>query len=194
MFGALLKSVNIYFDKIFTRVKSKFNKSTIKYRKLTKTNFKVQEGVHIEKSVVIKILGTGTISIGKNTEIFHGVILMSFYDGDIIIGDNCSINPYSIIYGVGKTTIGNHVLIAGHCMIIPNNHIFSRKDLPIAKQGNSYKGITIEDDVWIGHGCSILDGVTIGKGSVIAAGSVVTKSIKRYSIVGGVPAKIIKTR
>jgi acetyltransferase-like isoleucine patch superfamily enzyme len=99
------------------------------------------------------------------------------------------------LYGHGKgLVIGNNVLIAGHCLIIPANHIFTRKDIPINKQGTESKGIIIEDDVWIAAGCQILDGVTIGKGAIIAAGSVVNKSVDAYSIVGGVPAVFIKSR
>ena len=142
---------------------------------------------------MFEIRDGGKIFIGKNSQILDGVLILT-YGGTIDIGENCNINPYTIIYGHGGTKIGNNVLIAGHCMIIPNNHIFSDKNIPISKQGCIAKGITIEDDVWIGHGCSILDGVTIGKGSIIAAGSVVSKSVEAYSVVAGVPAKKIKER
>ncbi len=133
------------------------------------------------------------IIVGKNTKIYEGVILKS-YGGDIVIGDNCSINPYTIIYGHGGLTIGNYVLIAGHCMIIPNNHIYKDISRPIALQGNISKGIVIEDNVWIGHGCSILDGVRIREGAVVAAGSVVNKDIGENEIYGGVPAKFMSKR
>ena len=116
------------------------------------------------------------------------------YGGNITIGDFCSINPYTILYGHGNLSIGNNVLIAAHCVIIPANHIFSDLDSPINSQGLTTKGIIIEDDVWIGAGCRILDGVTVGKGSIIAAGAVVNKDVEPYTIVGGVPAKIIKKR
>ena len=79
-------------------------------------------------------------------------------------------------------------------MIIPSNHNFEDINKPIREQENISKGITIEDNVWIGHGCSILDGVNVGKGSVIAAGSVVNKSIPQFSVAGGVPAVVIKKR
>ena len=169
-------------------------KGGTRYQLLTGKNFKVSETAFLEDNVVVKIKGSGIITVGAGTEILDGVILMSYFDGNITIGDNCSINPYCIIYGVADTIIGNNVLIAGHCMIIPNNHNYSRKDISIRDQGNTFKGIIIEDDVWIGHGCSILDGVTISKGSIIAAGSVVNKSVPPYSIYGGVPAKLLKKR
>lgn len=136
----------------------------------------------------------GSINIGTNNEILNGCILMT-YGGRIRIGDNCSINPYTIIYGHGSgTIIGNNVLIAGQCMIIPANHNFSTTDIPIKQQGTNSKGIIIEDDVWIAAGSKVLDGVTIRKGTIVAAGSIVNKSTQPYSIVGGVPAKLIKYR
>lgn len=136
----------------------------------------------------------GEIVIGSENEILNGCLLMT-YGGSIKIGSNCSINPYTVLYGHGKgLVIGNNVLIAGHCLIIPANHVFSRTDIPINKQGTQSNGIVIEDDVWIGAGCQILDGVTIGKGAIVAAGSVVNKPVEAYTIVGGVPAKFINKR
>ena len=136
----------------------------------------------------------GQITLGNCNEIMNGCLLMTC-GGTISIGSHCSINPYTIIYGHGAgTLIGNNVLIAGHCMLIPANHVFSRTDIPINQQGTSSNGIIIEDDVWIGASCQVLDGVRIGKGSIIAAGSVVNKSVEPYSVVGGVPARVLKKR
>ena len=147
----------------------------------------------IHKGAVIRIWKGGKINIASGTEVLHGALILT-YGGDITIGSNCSINPYSILYGHGGLTIGNNVLIAGGSMLVPNNHVYEHRDRPIVLQGSTSKGIRVEDDVWIGHGCSILDGVTIGKGSVVAAGSVVNKDVPPYSIVGGVPAKVLKKR
>ncbi len=135
----------------------------------------------------------GKIYVGKNCELLNGVLLMT-YGGNIIIGDNCSINPYTVLYGVGDLTIGDNVLIAGHCLIIPSNHIFTDISTPINQQGLTKKGVVIEDNVWIGSGCSILDGVRIGQGAIVAAGAVVNKDVLSNTIVGGVPAKLIKSR
>ncbi|RZL32362.1 MAG: acyltransferase [Pedobacter sp.] len=136
----------------------------------------------------------GEIIIGNNNEILNGCLLMT-YGGKIAIGNRCSINPYTIIYGHGEgVKIADNVLIAGHCMLIPANHIFERTDIPINKQGTSSKGIVINQDVWIGAACTILDGVEIGEGAIVAAGSVVTKNVEPFTIVGGVPAKILKRR
>lgn len=163
-------------------------------RKWAELEIFVGEKCKIEKSVIIDNSNEGKIVIADNTIISHGCLLMS-YGGQIRIGKKCNINPYTIIYGHGNgIIIGNDVLIAGHCLLIPSNHIFSDINIPINQQGEKSLGIIIEDDVWIGAGCKILDGVLIGKGAIIAAGSVVNKSIPPNTIVGGVPAKFIKNR
>jgi len=143
--------------------------------------------------VVLDTIGGGSISVGEKTELLYGVLLMT-YGGNIKIGSHCSINPYTVLYGHGNLTIGNNVLIAGHTLIIPANHKFDNLDIPINKQGETKKGIVIHDNVWIGSGCRILDGVTIGEGAIIAAGAVVNKNVAPNTIVGGVPAKLLKTR
>jgi acetyltransferase-like isoleucine patch superfamily enzyme len=79
-------------------------------------------------------------------------------------------------------------------MIIGANHRFDDLSRPIAKQGLVRKSVVIEDDVWIGGRVNILAGVTVGRGSVVAAGAVVTHDVPPYSVVAGVPAKVIKTR
>jgi acetyltransferase-like isoleucine patch superfamily enzyme len=85
-------------------------------------------------------------------------------------------------------------MIASHSGIYANNHNFADPTQPICKQGNSYKGITVEEDCWLGSGVRVLDGVTIGRGSIIGAGAVVTKDIPPYSIAVGVPAKVVSQR
>ena len=73
-------------------------------------------------------------------------------------------------------------------------HVFDDLEQPISKQGLTKKGIKIHNDVWIAANCVILDGVEIGEGSIIAAGSVVAKNVPPYSVVAGIPAKVIKNR
>lgn len=92
-----------------------------------------------------------------------------------------------------KISIGNNCLVASKCTINDTGHEFNRNGI-INSQPITSKEIIIEDDVWIGTSCVILQGVTIGKGAVIAAGSIVNKSIPPYEVWGGVPARFIKKR
>lgn len=135
----------------------------------------------------------GTIKIGERSSVRPHACLYT-YSGKILIGSYCSVNPFTIIYGHGGVTIGNHVRIAAHSVIVASSHKFDRLDIPISQQGTEQIGIVIEDDVWIGTGARILDGVTIGRGAVIAAGAVVTSDVPEFTIMAGVPAREIKTR
>ena len=100
------------------------------------------------------------------------------------------------MYSANGIQIGNDVLIGPNCNIVPVNHNIRDRNIPIRLQGypESKGGIVIEDDVWLGASVTILDGVKIGKGAVIGAGSVVTKNIEPYSINFGVPSKKVGFR
>lgn len=111
--------------------------------------------------------------------------------GDVIIGDHTRIGLHNTI--IGPVTIGSHVNLAQGITVTALNHNFSDTSKRIDEQGVSTQPVTIEDDVWIGANAVVLPGVTIGQHAVVAAGAVVTKDVPPYSIVGGVPAKILKT-
>ena len=143
------------------------------------------------KGVTFEVKYNAHLYIGNNTEILQNTFIRVFY-GELKIGENCSINPNCLIYSLSKVIIGNNVLIAGATAIVGFSHVFKERSVEIRLQGYESKGIIIEDNVWIGHGCSILDGVKIGQGAVIGAGSVVNKDIPAYTVFAGVPAKIIR--
>ena len=103
------------------------------------------------------------------------------------IGENCKVPP--------NTIIGKYVMMAPEVYIINNNHVFKNSQVPMCFQGKTENKITIiEDDCWIGARAIIMPGRRIGKGSIVAAGAVVTKDVEPYSIVGGNPATLIKKR
>lgn len=135
----------------------------------------------------------GRISIGAKSYIDKGVIIRAF-GGSVIVGSECSVNAYSMLAGGGDITIGNAVRIASHVVIIASNHVYSDLATLIKDQGETKLGIQIEDDVWIGTGACVLDGVMVARGTVLAAGAVVTKSTEAYTIVAGVPAQKISSR
>jgi acetyltransferase-like isoleucine patch superfamily enzyme len=154
---------------------------------------KIDSSSRVSWRSVIRTCGGGSISIGKNCEI-HAFAMILTYGGDIAIGRNCSVNPFVIIYGHGGVKIGNGVRIAAHSVIIPANHNVSVANTPLYQSGLSAKGITIADNVWIGSGARILDGVRIDSNAVVGAGSVVTKRVPAYATVAGVPARVIRQR
>lgn len=137
---------------------------------------------------------------GNNVTISRGVMIRpsSYYGGDygkgLIMGDNSSIGPHGYVGCSGKITIGNNVMFGPKCSLFAENHVFSNAEVDIKSQGVVQRGIIIEDDCWIGSNCIILDGVTIGKGSVIGAGTLVTKDVAPGSVVMDKREKKIKNR
>lgn len=132
--------------------------------------------------IILKKCGKN-INVERNAT-FSRRVEIGDYSG---LGKNCFIS--------GKTIIGKYVMMGPNCHIYTRNHKFASLDTPMCQQGfTEEKVVVIGDDVWIGDRVSIMPGVKIGNGVVIAAGSVVTKDIPDYAVVGGVPAKVIKFR
>lgn len=112
--------------------------------------------------------------------------------GVLQIGNNCRINENVYIQ---SAVIGNNVLIAPNVAILASSHNFERTDIPIVEQGDTeIKTVIVEDNVWLGRNVIVMPGITIGSGAIVGAGSVVTKDISPYSIVAGVPARLIRKR
>lgn len=151
-------------------------------------------GARIEDGARLVLAAGGRITLGRDTIIQARAILDTGPGGHITLGSKNSVNPYCVIYGHGGLDTGDFVRIAAHTVIIPANHIYDDPDRPIARQGLRKEGIRIGDDVWVGSGCRILDGVTIGNGAVLAAGAVVHRDVEAYTVVGGVPARLLKRR
>lgn len=128
---------------------------------------------------------------GENVAIFPYVTLKHI--DKMSFGDNVSIHTMCYVDAVGGIEIGNNVSIAHQVSLVSFDHTYSDINIPI-KYNKVQKGkIEINDDVWIGCGCRILQGVTIGTRSIIAAGAVVTKDVESHHLYGGVPAKAIKS-
>lgn len=122
----------------------------------------------------------------------------SYYGGDygigLTIGEHSSIGPYGYVGCSGRIVIGKNVMFGPKCSLFAENHVFSNTDNSIKSQGVQQKGITIEDDCWIGSNVIILDGVTIGKGSVIGAGTLVSKDVPAGSVVVDKREKMVRER
>jgi len=135
----------------------------------------------------------GRVLISDGVSLSEGVIITP-YGGTIDIEPNTYIGPYCVLYGHGGLTIGRNTMIGPHTVIVAANHGFGVVDVPMNVQPLTQKGISIGEDVWIGAGCRVLDGVRIGNGAVIGAGSVVSKDIDAYAIAYGVPAVVARSR
>lgn len=147
----------------------------------------------IENDVEIK--GLRNLHIGTGTCIEQRCTLLCT-NSSVEIEDNCYMNKNVRIGadGGGEVRIGNHVMIGPNTVIDPSTHKTSDLSVPMRNQGMEFGRIIIEEDVWIGANVVIVKDVTVGKGAIIAAGAIVTSDVKSYSLVGGVPAKLIRNR
>jgi len=132
-------------------------------------------------------------SLGANSIIECTGVIRNMGEG-LLIGNNVGIAQNCFIQVRGFVEIGDNVIMGPNVSIFSENHNSDDSDLPINMQGETRKGVKIENGVWIGTRAVILDGVKIGKNSIVAAGSVVTKDVPEFAIVAGVPAKVIKLR
>jgi len=160
-------------------------------------NIRLARGVYLDEGVYLHATPNG-IEIGENTFVMHHAELHVYNfrnlpHAGIKIGKNCLISEFNVLRGQGGITIGDNVYTAPRVQIAAINHVYTDPNVPIIKQGITAQGIVIEDDAWIGAGAIILDSVRVGQGAVVAAGAVVTQDVPAHTIVGGVPAKVLKT-
>jgi acetyltransferase-like isoleucine patch superfamily enzyme len=134
------------------------------------------------------VIGDGA-SIGRNT-------VLSCKGGTIRLGERVNISVNCTLISESELTIGSKVLIAGHCYLIAGgNHGIDRTDIPILEQPLLHKGgVHVGDNAWLGASVTVLDGVTIGRDSVVAAGAVVHRPLPDFAVGGGVPARVLRMR
>jgi acetyltransferase-like isoleucine patch superfamily enzyme len=174
------------------------------YRSLSNDDFKfkkVGENASFPNIMIIK--NPQYISIGDNFQSLYNLRLEAWdsyagerFNPEIIIGNNVSFNTDCHIGCINKVVLGNNVMIASRVYISDHSHgelsVVELSISPNERKLVSKGAVVIEDNVWIGEGACILPNVTIGANSVIGANAVVTKSFPKNSIIGGVPAKLIK--
>ncbi len=159
-------------------------------------NIHLGEGAYIDEAVYLHAT-PGGIEIGAGSFIMHGAILHVYNFRDlphafIRIGRDSLIGEYNVLRGQGGITIGDRVYTAPLAQLLAVNHVYDDPTRPMVDQGITAQGIVVEDDVWIGAGAIITDGVRIGRGAVVAAGAVVTSDVPAHTVVGGVPARVLK--
>jgi acetyltransferase-like isoleucine patch superfamily enzyme len=155
--------------------------------------------VKLDDFVQVSALGREGISIGNQVSIgaFSRIIVATSLNniGNFIrIGNNVGIGEFAYLGGAGGLEIGSDTIVGQYFSCHPENHNYNEFYELIRHQGVSRKGIKIGKNCWIGSKVTMLDGVSVGDGCVIAAGSVVTKSFPSNSVIGGVPAKLLKSR
>lgn len=158
-------------------------------RKIKKSGNRISIGIGVE------ITGYENIELGNNINIVkYGSIYA--HNATLKIGNNFCMNSNSCIGAAdgGEIVIGNNVIIAQNVVLRASDHEFKDINIPIKEQGHTGGKIIIGDDCWIGANVVITRNVTIGSHSIVAAGAVVTKDVEPFSIVGGVPARLIRKR
>ena len=159
-------------------------------------NIRLGDGAYIDYGAYLHAT-PGGIDIGAGTFVMHGAILHVYNFRDlphafIRIGRDSLIGEYNVLRGQGGITVGDRVYTAPLVQMLAVNHNFADPDRPMVEQGITAEGIVVEDDVWIGAGAVITDGVRIGRGAVVAAGAVVTEDVASRTVVGGVPARVLR--
>lgn len=164
-----------------------------------KSKIMVGRTVTIGRNVEINALSEEGVTVGNNVTILNNTIIectgvLRNIGIGLTIGNNVGIAQNCFIQVRGRVIIGNDVIIGPGVSIFSENHRFDEPDLPVSVQGETRKGVIIEDGAWIGTRAIILDGVCVGRNSVVAAGSVVNHDVPGFAVVGGVPARILKER
>ncbi|MEM7252798.1 MAG: acyltransferase [Pseudomonadota bacterium] len=155
----------------------------------------IGENTRIARNVVLRANTANRpgVRLGASVEILENCLL-SANEGHIAIGDRTRIAPGCLVYGNGGVDIGADVLVAAHTSINTVSHNAARTDVSINSQGVNCAPVVIEDDVWLGLNVTILQGVRIGKGAIVGAGSLVSKDIPAWSIAVGTPARVLRQR
>jgi acetyltransferase-like isoleucine patch superfamily enzyme len=137
---------------------------------------------------------TGRITLGDDVWLSRECYVVAHHDAEVRIDPRAYVGHRCLLYGHGGIRIGCDALLANDVQLICGNHTFARRDIPIRAQPTVEKPITIGDDVWLGASAIVLGGVTVGRGSIVGAGAVVTNDLPPYSIARGVPARIVGER
>lgn len=142
----------------------------------------------------LSLAGCKNMTLGNNVRLGRGCFITAT-GGVLVLHDNVALSPYVHVGAdAGRIEIGVHTAVGPGTVIRAANHCIARQDVPMMHQGHVPGEIIIEEDVWIGANCVITPDVRIGRGAVVGAGAVVTRNVAPFSIVGGVPAKVIGMR
>lgn len=156
-------------------------------------NICIGDNVKIFGNIDLRNRENGRIVIGNDVEIDNDCRLVAANDAVLEFKDRCFIGPYCVFNAGSNITLGSYTISGGFIHIQSSNHGMARGE-KIWLQKHSYGPVSIGEDVWLGGGCTILQGVTLADGAVVAAKAVVTNDVSEFSIVAGVPARVIGQR
>jgi len=143
---------------------------------------------------ILEMFKEERLTVGEDSIFQPDVWITSGSEGQVVIGSGCFLNIGVMVAAMDRVQIGDHCMFANGCVITDSDHRFDDRELPVTWQGFTSKGPTIiGDNVWCGANVVITSGVTVGRRSVIGAGSVVTSDVPEYSVVAGIPAKVVKS-
>jgi acetyltransferase-like isoleucine patch superfamily enzyme len=153
------------------------------------------DGVIVDDLVLLDAKGSSNrgIEIGHRVFLGRGTIL-SCKEGDIVLGDHTNLGFHCEIFSGSSVIVGSHGLFAAQAYLVGGGHEFERDDVAVIDQPRSSRGIVLGDNVWLGAGARVLDGVRLGHGVVVGANAVVTEDLPDGAIAAGVPARVLRLR
>jgi acetyltransferase-like isoleucine patch superfamily enzyme len=156
---------------------------------------RIGDDVTVDDLVVLDAKGTKNrgITIGSGVFLGRGTIL-SCKDGDIELGDQVNIGFHAEIFSGSTVTVGRYGLFAAYTYVVGGGHEHARVDVPVIQQPRTSAGIAIGENVWLGTGAKVMDGVRLGRDVVIGAGAIVTEDIPDSCVAVGIPARVVKRR
>lgn len=156
---------------------------------------RIGDGVTVDDLVVLDAKGTSNrgIDVGNGVFLGRGTIL-SCKDGDIVLGEHTNLGFHCEVFSGSTVTVGRHGLFAAYVYLVGGGHEFERADVAVVDQPRASAGIALGDNVWLGTGAKVLDGVSLGSDVVVGANGVVTSDLPDGAIAAGVPARILRTR
>jgi len=156
---------------------------------------RIGDGTIVDDLVVLDAKGTSNtgITVGRNVFLGRATIL-SCKNGDIVLADDVNIGFHSEIFSGSTVSVGRHGLFAAYTYLVGGGHEFEESGTPVIRQARSSRGIALGENVWLGAGAKVLDGVRVGRDVVVGANAVVTEDLPDGAIAAGVPARVIRRR
>jgi acetyltransferase-like isoleucine patch superfamily enzyme len=153
------------------------------------------DGVTVDDLVVLDAKGTTNrgIDVGRGVFLGRGTIL-SCKDGDIALGDHSNLGFHCEVFSGSSVTVGAHALFAAQAYLVGGGHEFEGKGAAVIDQPRTSRGIVLGDNVWLGTGAKVLDGIRVGSHAVVGANAVVTADLPEGAIAAGVPARVLRVR